>query len=97
MNTPPAQLDLRKLQVYPLAERKSLTRVEDILLDPDGPAPAAPEGMAEVVAGCAQRIRAARERGAAVMLIYGAHLLRNGAALLIDRLLAGGQGTRGNT
>ncbi len=29
-------------------------------------------------------------RGAAVMLIYGAHLLRNGAALILDRMMADG-------
>ena len=33
MNTTP--LDLSRLRVLPLAERDSLTRVEDILLDPD--------------------------------------------------------------
>ena len=34
--------------------------------------------------------RPARERDAAVMLIYGAHLLRNGSARIIERLLAQG-------
>ena len=33
------------------------------------------------------RVRAARDRGSSVMLIYGAHLLRNGAALILDSLL----------
>jgi hypothetical protein len=83
-------LDLRRLKVFPLEQRRSLTRVEEILIDPDAPAPAAPEAVRATIAECAGRIRAARERGAAVMLIYGAHLLRNGAALLIERLLAGG-------
>ena len=31
---PDLGLDLRKVRVYPLAERKSLTRVEEILVDP---------------------------------------------------------------
>ena len=35
MNTTP--LDLSRLRVRPLAERDSLTRVEDVLLDPDAP------------------------------------------------------------
>ena len=38
----------------------------------------------------AAKIRAARQRGAAVMLIYGAHLLRNGAARILDALMAQG-------
>jgi hypothetical protein len=86
--TPPPPLDLQRLRVFPLEQRRSLTKVEEILLDPDAPVPAAPEGTHEIVRECAARIRAARERGATVMLIYGAHLLRNGAALLIERLLA---------
>jgi hypothetical protein len=83
-------LDLRRLKVFPLEQRRSLTRVEDILIDPDAPVPEAPEPVRATITECADRVRAARERGAAVMLIYGAHLLRNGAALLIERLLAGG-------
>src|SRR5438067_2121572 len=34
--------------------------------------------------------RSSRERGATVMLIYGAHLLRNGAALILDRMMERG-------
>ena len=36
---------------------------------------------------CAKDIAAARERGAAVILMYGAHLVKNGASLLVDRLM----------
>lgn len=82
--------DHSRLRVYPLAERRSLTRVEDILIPADAPAPGLPPAVAEAVARAAQDIRRARERKASVMLIYGAHLLRNGAAQLLDRLMAGG-------
>jgi len=83
-------LDLSRLQVFPLAERKSLTRADDILLDPDAsPKPLAPQ-LAPLVARCAADIRAAKERGASIMLIYGAHLLRNGAARILERMMAGG-------
>jgi len=86
----PQPLDLRRLKVLPLAQRRSLTRVEDILVEPSkAPAPL-PQDAAEAVRTCARDVRAARQRGAAVLLIYGAHLLRNGAALLLDRLLADG-------
>jgi hypothetical protein len=34
---------------------------------------------AATIVEAAKNIRAARERGAAVILVYGAHLLRNGA------------------
>ena len=32
----------------------------------------------------------ARERGAGIMLLYGAHLLRNGAALILERMMSQG-------
>jgi hypothetical protein len=43
-----------------------------------------------LIEDCARKIAAARARGAAVMLIYGAHLLRNGAARILERMMAGG-------
>jgi hypothetical protein len=83
-------LDLSQLRVQPLAVRRSLTRCEDILLSPDAPAPALPESLLGQIASAATAIKAARQRGASVMLIYGAHLLRNGAAPILDALMAGG-------
>ncbi len=83
----PAPLDLSRLKTWPLAERRSLTAADEIGLDPDAaPRPCGAEAEG-VIAECAARVRAARERGAAVMLIYGAHLLRNGAAAVIDKML----------
>lgn len=86
----PQPLDLSRLKVYPLSKRQSLTRVEDILIPPESPPRACSEPIARSVAQCAEAIRAARERGSTVMLIYGAHLLRNGAALILERMLADG-------
>lgn len=83
-------LDLARLRIRPLAERRSLTRVEEILIDPDAePTPISPEAEA-TVAHCAARLVEARRRGAAVVLIYGAHLLRNGAAAILGRMMGGG-------
>ena len=83
-------LDLARLKILPLAQRQSLTRVDEILIEPDAPPPACSEPIATRIHECAERIRAARVRGATVMLIYGAHLLRNGAALILERLMAQG-------
>jgi hypothetical protein len=85
MNVKP--LDLSRLKVFPLSERQSLTRADDILLDPDGPPKPCAEKLSPVIRDCAARIRAAREREATVMLIYGAHLLRNGAAKILSRMM----------
>lgn len=85
-----AALDLSRVRVYPLGQRKSLTRVEDILVDPATPAKAVDAPESAAIDEAAARIRAARERGASVMLIYGAHLLRNGAAGILDSLMQRG-------
>ncbi|MBS0266020.1 MAG: hypothetical protein JSS02_29075 [Planctomycetes bacterium] len=83
-------LDLSRLKVFPLSERKHLTRADDILIDPAAvPPPCAPRNVG-LISECVQQIRKARERNATVMLIYGAHLLRNGAARILERLMAGG-------
>jgi hypothetical protein len=83
-------LDLSKLRILPLSARKSLTRADAILIDPDAPPPPCPDPAVGMVEGAAGAIRAARDRGAAVLLIYGAHLLRNGAARLLERMMAAG-------
>ena len=85
-----APLDLSKLKVFPLAERVSLTRADDILVDPEAPPRPCPERIAPLVRDCGTKICEARRRGATVLLIYGAHLLRNGAARLLDRMMAEG-------
>ncbi|MCO6454721.1 MAG: hypothetical protein J5I93_05410 [Pirellulaceae bacterium] len=80
-------LDLGQLQVFPLAQRDSLTRADEILLDPDrSPADCPPRVLADI-RDCAARIHAARQRDSAVILIYGAHLLRNGAAAILARMM----------
>lgn len=76
--------------MYPLAQRRSLTRVNDIVIPPDAPPPALGAQLAQTVSGCARRILAARKRNAGVILMFGAHLIRNGAALILDQMMARG-------
>jgi hypothetical protein len=83
-------LDLSRLRVLPLAERRSLTRAEDILVPLDRPLPEVSPLTLKSVAEAAQRIRSAREKDAQVILMYGAHLLRNGAALILTDLMEKG-------
>jgi hypothetical protein len=86
----PPPIDLKQLRVYPLETRRSLTRVEDILLSPDSRLPVLPAQLAQEITGCADRIRQAKSKGATILLIYGAHLLRNGAAIILDRMMERG-------
>ncbi|MGO9109446.1 MAG: hypothetical protein ACLP9L_09445 [Thermoguttaceae bacterium] len=90
MTRPGAPLDLRRLRVYPLAQRRSLTRVEEILVDPAAVPKPLDARLSASLDELAAKIRAARQRDAAVILIYGAHLLRNGAAQILAALMAKG-------
>jgi hypothetical protein len=90
MAAPRPPLDLSQLKVYPLEQRRSLTTVEEILLDPDVTPPPVDDALASVIREAAEHIAAARQRDATVLLIYGAHLLRNGAALILERMMARG-------
>jgi hypothetical protein len=83
-------LDFRKLRVLPLARRQSLTRADDILIDPEAPPKPCSERIGALIGGCVRAIQQARRRGATVMLIYGAHLLRNGAARILERMMSQG-------
>jgi hypothetical protein len=86
----PAPIDPRRLRVLPLAARKSLTTIDEILVDADASPPPPATGQAAEIRLCADRLRSARERGAARILMYGAHLVKNGAASLVRRLIDGG-------
>lgn len=83
-------LDLTRLKVFPLRERCSLTRADEILIDPESTPRPCPEHLMPRIHDCAKKICAARSAGATVMLIYGAHLLRNGAARILERMMAAG-------
>ena len=90
MSTFPQPLDLRRLKVYPLASRRSLSAIEEILIDPRStPEPATPVNDT-LIRGAAASIRTARERKASVMLLYGAHLVKNGAGAIVRELIEGG-------
>jgi hypothetical protein len=86
----PEPLDLKKVRVYPLAERQSLNTIERMLVNPEHlPGPCGPEAL-QAVRECARKVAAARQRGGSVILMYGAHLIKNGAMSIVIRLLEGG-------
>jgi hypothetical protein len=83
-------LDLRELKTRLLAERRTLCRVEDILVDPDAKLASCSEQNEAIVEEAATWILQARSRGAGVILMYGAHLLRNGAARIVTEMMERG-------
>lgn len=88
--TYPDPLDLSGLRVYPLETRKSLTSVTEIVVDPKSEPDPVNESLQGIVNRCADKIVRAREKGATVMLAYGAHLLRNGASAILEDMMERG-------
>lgn len=90
MNKPSTPLDLKKIKVRPLAERQNLSTLEEILVDPNKPPPRCAPSTLAAIRDCASQISAARERNARVMLIYGAHLVKNGLLAVVNHLVERG-------
>jgi hypothetical protein len=87
MPVPTHPLDLSRLRVLPLAQRNSLSQLPDVLVEPaDRPNPV-PNPIHTQIEQCAHCILSARQRNAAVLVIYGAHLIKNGGQLLLNQLL----------
>jgi hypothetical protein len=80
------RFDRTRLRLRPLAERQhDVTR--ECFLYPDSPYTPCQHPALPLLA---QRIRAARDRGAAVILVLGAHVLRKGAGPLVIDLMRRG-------
>ncbi|HMP82848.1 MAG TPA: hypothetical protein PKA41_09135 [Verrucomicrobiota bacterium] len=86
----PSLLDLKKIKVLPLARRRSLSDVNKILVDPAKPPQPLSPGLGMILDDCSRKISAARERGASVILFYGAHLVKNGAHRIVNALVENG-------
>src|SRR5512133_3354422 len=86
----PEPLSLNRVRVFPLAAKESLNWLEKVLVDPDAPAPPCPAQLLPSVEQCVARIRRARESGASVILMYGAHLVKNGAMAIVNSLIEQG-------
>lgn len=90
MRSFPLPLDLKKVKVQPLSRRQSLSPLEKILIDPKQPPPAADARNLEVIRACAQKISSARARGASVVLMFGAHLIKNGLMSVVNEFVKRG-------
>ena len=83
----PSPLNQKRIRVYPLATRESLSSIEKLLVDPDQPPPLCSAEVSALIRDCADRVKAARERKAEVILMYGAHLIKNGALAIVNKLI----------
>src|SRR5690349_7355895 len=90
MNERLLPLDLKLIRVYPLSQRQSLSPIDKLLVDPAAPPPPCSGLNSKLGDQCTAAVVGARRRQAAVMLLSGAHLIKNGALGIVNRLLEGG-------
>jgi len=83
-------IDPHRLRVFPLATRQNLLSLEDELRQAALAAAPADPAVDRQLDALARRVLAAREKGAAIMLTYGAHLIKNGGGPLLNELIRAG-------
>ena len=84
------QIETEKLKVFPLSSRTSKSKIEEIIINPESNPPSIDSKLNESIEGLARKILKAKEKKASIMLAYGAHLVKNGAALILIKLMENG-------
>lgn len=79
-----------ELEVLPLATRRNLLQFEQEAAWQLEPLPELSPELASRFERLVERILKARQCGASVMLTYGAHLVKNGGAVMVNRLIEKG-------
>jgi hypothetical protein len=90
MQNYPEPTDLTKLKVSPLATRAHKSILKDILVEPTTMPERCPSHTMDSIFECAEKIKKARQKKASVILMYGAHLIKNGGQLLVNHLVDAG-------
>ena len=86
-NRPPyPEFDRSRIRFKPLGDRKNKFQIDEIAVDPDAPPPD-PGLNARLIDLVADKVRASRDRGAPVAICHGAHLIKNGLAPVLIRLV----------
>ncbi len=91
------RLDRAELHMYPLSDRDNKLDFKQIGVWPDDPAPSVCDRVAGQIAIAVERIVAARRDNRPVVLTYGAHLIKNGLAPVVIRLIEEGWVTHAAT
>jgi len=87
---PHPQFPRRSLCIRSVAERPNKVRIERDAIEPATPPHALSARAEATIAECVERIRAARRRGRAVILAFGAHTIKNGLSPVLIRLMEQG-------
>lgn len=84
-----ALFDRTKLKFLPLSQRKSKSSIEAITIDPDSK-PTPLKSNRRIIHKIAEQIIQAKENQSAIILSFGAHLIKNGLGLVLRRMIEAG-------
>jgi hypothetical protein len=87
---PYQQIESGKLIVFPLSSRKSKSKIEEIIINPESSPPLLDSKLNESIEELAKRILKAKEKNASIMLAFGAHLVKNGVASILIKMMEKG-------
>jgi hypothetical protein len=83
------KIEPEAINVFPLASRKSKSYIERIAISPETAVPDAGK-IKPTIDDTVERIKLARQKGASVILAFGAHLVKNGLAPIVIKLMQDG-------
>ena len=86
-NMPYEKIEFDQIQTLPLSERKSFINIETAKQDPLADVPEVSPMLEKQIDKLADSIKLAKKTGATVSLCYGAHLIKNGGATLVNWLI----------
>ncbi len=78
--------DRTKLKILPLGLRKNQSSIEEIAVNPDD-SPFCHSQNSKLINKIAREIIVARKRDKQVIMVYGAHLIKNGLGLILRRMI----------
>jgi hypothetical protein len=84
------RFDRNCIHVRPLSDRKNKLDIKRDIVDPVTYKPVLSSQAAADVVAAASEIRAAKAKGAAVVLAFGAHSIKNGLSRVMTRFMEGG-------
>jgi hypothetical protein len=80
------RFDRKTMQFFPLSQRKNKVDIEKNVVDPDSPVEI-PEYLEKAGTCIAEHILRARESGRSVVIVFGAHAIKNGLGLLLGEFV----------
>ncbi len=82
--------DRSKLQFLPLSARKSKSSIQSITINPDSMPPPVEENKVQLLEKISEKIIQAKKTGSAIIVAFGAHLIKNGLGLILSRWIQEG-------